>query len=395
MKVLIFTSQIYLLGGAERLAIELAEDLNSHEGIQADVISMVSRIFSDTEVTTQRLLNNGVPSVRFLDRPPRSGLWNFLQSVWRLRKILIEEDYDVVETSLPSPTTIATWAVVGLRTRHIAGIHDLYSTSLYNDYASKLWRWSCKMSKNTFYYAISQEAARSWINFASVKPEKVRLIHNAIHSSYFQTKSDRQGVIEEFKLDPHSRLLLFVGRLTLRKGLDTLIQAMKPLLEAGGVSLLIVGFPNETVETKFGETVGFIDLLKQELISCPGSNRVYWLGKRTDVPRLMASSDILIHPARHEGFGLVLAEALAIGLVVISTTVGGIPEVLENTDSVLIPPNQPEALRAAISKVLAWTPMQIATARQRGKERAEYFKSTRRTHELFSYFIDAIKTKIR
>src|ERR1039457_6708132 len=152
MRILIFTSQIDCLGGAQRLAVELAEELNRRPGVRADVLSALPESFPGTEGVKERLLRNGVRSVRFLGRPPGLGARGFLGAVRQLRRILVEGHYDVVETSLMGPTTIAAWAVRGLGSRHVAGLHQVYQLNLQHDLRAVFFRWSCRKSSPTSFY---------------------------------------------------------------------------------------------------------------------------------------------------------------------------------------------------------------------------------------------------
>lgn len=393
MKILIFTPQIYLLSGAERLAVELAEDINSRPGIRADVLSMVPETFPGTEVVKNRLLEHGVQSVQFLGRPPGIGGRNLIPTIWKLRQILIKGDYDVIETTLHGPNTLACWATLGLKTKHIAGIHAIYQLPQHNSIALKFWRWSVQMNYSTYFYGVSQEVVQQWIRYAKIKPARVRCIYNAINSSCFQTKPDRITISRELGIDPNHHWLLFVGRLTHQKGLDILIEAIKPLLKSEKVSLLLIGLPGDVPDISYGETKGYLEQLKQKLASEVPSNTVKWLGRREDVPRIMASADVLVHPARHEGFGLVLAEALAVGLPVVATNVGGIPEVLNGTDSIMVSPDNPTELRTAICQVLNRTSTEANLACKHGLDRSEFFRLQRRTNELLKYFTDVIDNK--
>jgi len=96
MKVLIFTSQIYLLGGAEKLAVELAEGLVSQPGVRVDLLCMGAEDSPGTADTKQRLLDSGVQSVSFLGRRPGTsghGMWKY---ILKLRRILQAGDYDFI-----------------------------------------------------------------------------------------------------------------------------------------------------------------------------------------------------------------------------------------------------------------------------------------------------------
>lgn len=98
--------------------------------------------------------------------------------------------------------------------------------------------------------------------------------------------------------------------------------------------------------------------------------RVRFLGHRKDISRLMAASDVLAHSAGTEGFGLALVEAIAAGLPVVATDVGGIPEVLVGTDAIMVPPDKPGLFRDAVLRVLRQSPDEVAQAARRGRHRA-------------------------
>jgi glycosyltransferase involved in cell wall biosynthesis len=77
---------------------------------------------------------------------------------------------------------------------------------------------------------------------------------------------------------------------------------------------------------------------------------VRWLGRREDLPALFAEADILAVPSRWEGFGLIAAEGLAAGVAVVASDVDGLAEVVGDC-GVLVPPEDPGALRAALLRV--------------------------------------------
>jgi glycosyltransferase involved in cell wall biosynthesis len=92
----------------------------------------------------------------------------------------------------------------------------------------------------------------------------------------------------------------------------------------------------------------------------------------------MADCDLLIHPARFEGFGLILAEALAVGLPVVASNVGGISEVLADTDSLMVPADDALALKDAIKSALALPHSKVIEVVKKGKSRAEAFRADKR-----------------
>jgi glycosyltransferase involved in cell wall biosynthesis len=80
---------------------------------------------------------------------------------------------------------------------------------------------------------------------------------------------------------------------------------------------------------------------------------VLLLGHRPDAVRVMAACDVFVLASLYEGLGVAVMEALALGLPVVATDVGGIPEVVEHgREGLLVPPGRPPALAAALVTLL-------------------------------------------
>jgi glycosyltransferase involved in cell wall biosynthesis len=87
-------------------------------------------------------------------------------------------------------------------------------------------------------------------------------------------------------------------------------------------------------------------------LGCEGVVR--FLGFRNDLPDLMAASDLFVLPSVAEAFGLVLVEALYLGVPVVATRVGGIPEIIDHgADGVLVPPADSVVLASALMELLS------------------------------------------
>jgi glycosyltransferase involved in cell wall biosynthesis len=79
---------------------------------------------------------------------------------------------------------------------------------------------------------------------------------------------------------------------------------------------------------------------------------VSWLGEREDVPELMRALDMLLLPSREEPFGRTLIEAMALGVPVLATDVGGPSEIIENgREGYLLSPTEPEAWARAVRTI--------------------------------------------
>lgn len=386
MKVLVLTTQFHTLNGAERLGVELAEALNGAPGWRADLGSVYRGDLPGVDGAEEICRARGIQYFHYLSLDVRPGPMALIRAILKLRRLLKEEAFDIVETSQITPTMIACWAVWGLKTAHVAGIHDVFSRARYNSRKHKLWRFSVRGGRCARFYAISEYVREHWTAYANCPAGKTALVLNAIPADCFEAVPDREGVRRELGLAPDARIALFVGRMLKRKGIDTILEGVGPLLDRENLHLVYVGEWGYSPEHFFSDEDRLQASMMEKIATEGWGDRVHFVGRRGDVPRLMASSDVLVHPARIEGFGLVLAEAMAAGLPVVASQVEGIPEVLEGTDSILVPPDDPKAVSDAVLETLRRTPEASARAVEKGRARAERFRLHHRISALMELF---------
>lgn len=201
--------------------------------------------------------------------------------------------------------------------------------------------------------AISKSIKRELISYYGIDANIVRIVHNGVETATFSGEA-----VERLDDDNRqtSRLkILFVGRLFPRKGIQYLLEAMaqarkKLRLEAAAttanpalnLTLSIVGdgpMLNELQRLAFSLGI-------QDCVQFRGRVPI------TELPRTYAESDILAVPSTYEPFGLVVAEAMASGLPVIASAVGGIPEFVESgRTGILVPPADVSALSDALCEM--------------------------------------------
>jgi glycosyltransferase involved in cell wall biosynthesis len=168
------------------------------------------------------------------------------------------------------------------------------------------------------------------------------------------------------------RIILCAGRLMRLKAQDVVLEAVAPLLASYGARLVFVG----RLDTEPGDDGLAMAELRDRVVYSELKSKVHFLGARQDMPDLMAAADVLVHVPRAEAFGLVLAEAMAIGVPIIASNVGGIPEVVAGTLTVVVPPCDPTALRTALEDYLTWEPEKRNDCIRVGRERAQDFHPT-------------------
>lgn len=148
--------------------------------------------------------------------------------------------------------------------------------------------------------------------------------------------------------------LISVGRLNDAKDYPNLLHALTILIKTTTIDfqLKIVGDGSEEHN--------ILDLTQQLNLE----NHVELLGRRDDIPDLLHQADIFILSSRYEGFGLVVAEAMACGCFVVATDCGGVKEVLGDT-GILVPPSDHKALANAIDQAMHLSPDQILLNNQK------------------------------
>jgi glycosyltransferase involved in cell wall biosynthesis len=143
--------------------------------------------------------------------------------------------------------------------------------------------------------------------------------------------------------------ILSVGRLVERKGFDILIRA---LAAVPGAELLVAGGPPADQLDNVAEARRLWAVAEE----CGVADRVHLLGavSRSDMPALMRSADVIACAPWYEPFGIVPVEAMACGVPVVATAVGGLTDtVIDGVTGVLVPPRRPDRMAGALRLVLS------------------------------------------
>jgi glycosyltransferase involved in cell wall biosynthesis len=148
-------------------------------------------------------------------------------------------------------------------------------------------------------------------------------------------------------------LLGVVGQLSPWKGQDTAIEALALLCERGvDAHLLLIGSAKFVARATRFDNRAYLSRLHELVADAGLQERVSWLGEREDVPELMRALDVLLLPSWEEPFGRALIEAMALGVPVVATDVGGPPEIVEDgREGHLAPPRDPAAWARAVWRI--------------------------------------------
>lgn len=173
---------------------------------------------------------------------------------------------------------------------------------------------------------VSEQAKNKLVAVGAVKPDKMLVINNSVDINKFKKNDDyRAQYRNQFKLKEDDICLLAVGRFHPAKDYPTLIKIFDQLShKEKNIRLFIVGD---------GELRAFIE---EEINSFSLEDKVTLLGIRQDIPQLMNMCDLFISTSAWEGFGLVLAEAMACSKRVIVSKNAGFMEILGEDSQYLI-----------------------------------------------------------
>jgi L-malate glycosyltransferase len=223
--------------------------------------------------------------------------------------------------------------------------------------------------------AVSRDTARIC---PAAKVTDVRVIYNGVDAAL--PKRSRDEVRAELKLGAEV-VAIQVANLLPVKAHDVLVRALARLRDEGSqLTMLIVGDGPERPS---------IEALARDLDL--GPDRVRLLGFRSDVPDLLGASDFFALPSRMEGLPLSALEAMAQRLPVVTTKVGGIPEVVfDGEHGFLVPPDDPAALAAAMSKLANDRALRLAlgeAAHARARDEFSFEQMTQKYDDLYAHVL--------
>jgi glycosyltransferase involved in cell wall biosynthesis len=340
-------------GGAERMVVTLMTHLDP----KRFKVAAVSLAGPEGSILERKLADQGFP-VDYLGKGPGVDL----RMLQRIRNIVRKFRPDVIHSHLCLHYLFP--ALIGLHARpHVATIH-LPADGQYKQLLRPLAQLA--FQRNVIPVAVSQEVAQWMKQFHGVKDCLV--IPNGIPVSDYQHPSvSRHAWRKEHGFTDVDLLFVCVARLEKQKNHSMLLKAFAHAFRASGPGQLVLagdGACRQELERQVRE-------LRLE-------GKIHFLGRCTDIPELLGASDVFVLPSQNEGNPLALMEAMAAGLPVVATAVGGVPELLEDRKSgFLVAPGDWEALGGAMMRLLGNIEMRRRMAASAAQRAIEVFSATR------------------
>lgn len=189
----------------------------------------------------------------------------------------------------------------------------------------------------------SRERRRHYTSENFVRADKVVRIPFGVDLNRFHPDAEaRRHVRAEFGVGDQEMLVGAVGHFGDEKGIDVASRGFRSFLQSGKerrTRLIVVGRGSAEQEVRMRQLVA-------------GEDRILFAGFRRDVERCFAAMDVFLHVPRLEAFGLVVAEAMACGVPVVASAVGGVPDMVrEGETGRLVPSESPEAVASVLAEI--------------------------------------------
>ena len=183
MKILILTSQVSQ-GSAELLSIDLARDLSK---LNQKIVLVSLQSFSKENKPCDHLIRDENIKILSLNIKPKANIFKVIASIIKLRKILFENNIDIIETSSPTLASIAALTIFRTKIKLLSGLHETFYKGRNrikggntNSIRKRIYAIITRPSKNIYFYAVSNYVKKTWINYSRINSKRIRVIYDAI-----------------------------------------------------------------------------------------------------------------------------------------------------------------------------------------------------------------------
>jgi glycosyltransferase involved in cell wall biosynthesis len=286
--------------------------------------------------------------------------WYNVPLILRLKQIIDQEQVQVVNCQQHRSTPLGILAGLLAKSKPVI-VSTLHGLGTARSWQRKLLNWL--LYRRLFrIVGISEGVSRDILSDNwGLRPEKVTTIQNGLNYEPFLVGLEQEATKAEILPGMQDRFWFgTAGRLSAVKNHQTMIEAFAKVAVALPDSILVIAGQGE-LEAALKEVTSTLGL----------DGRVFFLGFRRDIPRLLQALDVFLLPSLREGLPLALLEAMAAARPAIASGVGGIPEVVGDSGcALLVNPLDREALAQALERIRRMSPEERAAMGTRARERA-------------------------
>lgn len=314
------------LYGAERILLELAQHARE-EGWDSHVVALES---PGAQAVIEEAGERGLKT-RIIAYP------GIRPAAREIRRYVSDHSIRVAHGHGYKPNVLLAVSQLAPAVARVATCHNWMRDSM----KVRLYEWLDRLALRRFdHVVVVSPQLRGRLLESGLSPERVSLIESGV--TIQPGDPDQASRLRwDLGLAQGEKLLVRVGRLARIKGNEVLIRALAKVAPQVPVRLVFVGDGEERAN------------LSQEARAQGVEGRVVFAGFRTDVVTFLQAADVCVLSSYEEGLPVVMLEAMAAGVPIVSTAVGAIPTVLRAGDSAwLVPPGDAGALAAALVEAL-------------------------------------------
>jgi len=273
--------------------------------------------------------------------------WNDIRACRQLRAVIRSGAYDLIHTHTSKAGIIGRWvaARAGIPAIHSPHGHVFYG--YFQPWVSRVFvfmeQWAARRTARIL--SLTDRETQESLAHHIGRPDQYVTVHSGVPLARYATIPPAEGVAfrQQWQIAPEACVWLAMGRLVPIKGFDVLLRAMAaPVLQDVNGVLVLVGEGEERPALE--EWVRELGL----------SGRVRMVGAMKDIRPCLSAATGFVLTSRNEGMGRVLIEAMAAGLPVIGTRVGGVPTLIRpGWNGWLVDPDDPEGVAHAMKALAA------------------------------------------
>ncbi len=234
------------------------------------------------------------------------------------------------------------------------------------------------------FICVSEEVRQALVHGHGLSPERAITVHNGIDVSGHESPREADEIRQSLHVSSDKIIISLLGRLVWVKGIDLFLQAAANLCKTHeNVYFLVVG------------DGPLASALKEQEKELGLQGKCSFTGFQKDIPAILKITDILAIPSHSEGLPMVILEAMACGIPVVGSQIGGIPEMIEpGTNGFLIPPADAKSLAEKLSLLVNDKYLREKMGRAARGKVEESFSEAKMIHETEKVYLDMIKEKV-
>jgi len=336
------------MGGAETSLLALVQQLDPrryelHAALGEE--GLFARLLRGAHVDVARI---GLGTIARTRNPLKLLLygWRFLWGTLRLAWLVRRRRVDIVHAN---KNTVALYVAAATR---LTGASSLWHVRNRATNFGRIGAWVVDRCDALVF--VSESVALPFRTAFPYAQHRMAIAYEGVEPSLYKAREMGTDFRDSIGCQPGERLVGTVGRVTPWKGQDDFLRAAALVApKHPDARFLIVGDCVSSPAERAADEA-FRERLHALAAELGLQGKVRFTGYRDDVAAAMNALDVFVLPSHDEPFGIVLVEAMAAGRPVVATAAGGVPEIVrDGHEALLVPPREPEAMAAAISRLLS------------------------------------------